>query len=161
MRRRRAMVPRLKKNFRPYAASCLFARAQASAGRARTYTVGIKVAGTPKPAMATSHIFRIMFVNQGKVYEVYARKVSHGELFGFIEIEELVFGERTSVVLDPSEERIKGEFAGVKRTFQPLHSILRVDEVKKQGVSKITLLEGGASVAQFALPVYAPPGEKK
>ncbi len=112
--------------------------------------------------MATSHIFRIMFVNQGKVYEVYARKVSHGELFGFIEIEELVFGERTSVVLDPSEERIKGEFAGVKRTFLPLHSVLRVDEVKKQGVSKITLLEGGSSVAQFPLPVYgAPPGEKK
>ena len=38
--------------------------------------------------MATSHIFRIMFVNQGKVYEVYARKVSHGELFGFIEVED-------------------------------------------------------------------------
>jgi hypothetical protein len=112
--------------------------------------------------MATSHIFRIMFVNQGKVYEVYARKVSHGELFGFIEIEELVFGERTSVVLDPSEERIKGEFAGVKRTFLPLHSVLRVDEVKKQGVSKISLLEGGSSVAQFTLPVYGvPPGEKK
>jgi hypothetical protein len=113
--------------------------------------------------MAASHIFRIMFVNQGKVYEVYARKVSHGELFGFIEVEELVFGERSSVVLDPSEERIKGEFAGVKRTFLPLHSILRVDEVKKQGVSKITLLEGGAAVAQFpSLSMYSsPPGEKK
>jgi hypothetical protein len=103
-----------------------------------------------------------MFVNQGKVYEVYARKVSHGELFGFIEIEELVFGERTSVVLDPSEERIKGEFAGVKRTFLPMHSVLRVDEVKKHGVSKITMLEGGASVSPFPLPVYSPPpGEKK
>jgi hypothetical protein len=103
-----------------------------------------------------------MFVNQGKVYEVYARKVSHGELFGFIEIEELVFGERGSVVLDPSEERIKSEFAGVKRTFLPMHSVLRVDEVKKQGVSKITVLEGGANVAQFPLPVYgAPPYDKK
>jgi hypothetical protein len=112
--------------------------------------------------MATSHIFRIMFVNQGKVYEVYARKVSHGELFGFIEVEELVFGERSSVVLDPAEERIKGEFAGVKRTFLPMHSVLRVDEVKKQGVSKITVLEGGASVAQFPLSMYpVPPGEKK
>jgi hypothetical protein len=112
--------------------------------------------------MATSHIFRIMFVNQGKVYEVYARKVSHGELFGFIEVEELLFGERSSVVLDPAEERIKGEFAGVKRTFLPMHSILRVDEVKKHGVSKITVLEGGASVAQFPLSMYtAPPGEKK
>ncbi|HEY7995968.1 MAG TPA: DUF1820 family protein [Steroidobacteraceae bacterium] len=112
--------------------------------------------------MATSHIFRIMFVNQGKVYEVYARKVTHGELFGFIEVEELVFGERSSVVLDPSEERVKGEFAGVKRTFLPMHSILRIDEVKKQGVSKITALEGGANVTQFPMPLYSvPPGDKK
>ena len=113
--------------------------------------------------MAASHIFRIMFVNQGKVYEIYARRVSHGELFGFVEVEELLFGERSSVVLDPTEERIKGEFAGVKRTFLPMHSILRVDEVKKHGVSKISVLEGGANVTQFpALPMYSsPPGEKK
>jgi len=112
--------------------------------------------------MATSHIFRIMFVNQGKVYEVYARRVSHGELFGFVEVEELMFGERSSVVLDPSEERIKGEFSGVKRTFLPMHSILRIAEVRKHGVSKITSLEGGANVAQFPMPMYSsPPGEKK
>ena len=121
-----------------------------------------KLAATPAQAMATSHIFRIMFVNQGKVYEVYARKVSHGELFGFIEVEELVFGERSSVVLDPGEERIKGEFAGVKRTYLPLHSVLRIDEVKKSGVSKITALEGGANVTQFPMPMYSTPsGEKK
>jgi hypothetical protein len=113
--------------------------------------------------MATSHIFRIMFVNQGKVYEIYARRVSHGELFGFIEVEELVFGERATVVVDPAEERIKGEFDGVKRTYLPLHSILRIDEVKKQGVSKITALEGGgANVSQFPVPMYsAPPPDKK
>jgi hypothetical protein len=113
--------------------------------------------------MAISHIFRIMFVNQGKVYEIYARRVSHGELFGFIEVEELVFGERATVVVDPAEERIKGEFDGVKRTYLPLHSILRIDEVKKQGVSKITALEGaGANVSQFPMPMYsAPPPDKK
>ncbi|HQW08535.1 MAG TPA: DUF1820 family protein [Steroidobacteraceae bacterium] len=106
--------------------------------------------------MATSHIFKVMFVNQGKVYEVYARKVHHGNLFGFIEIEEMVFGERSSVVLDPSEERIKGEFEGVKRSWLPLHSVLRIDEVKKQGVSKITAFEGG-NVTQFPGPIYSPP----
>lgn len=110
---------------------------------------------TPLP-MAASHIFKIMFVNQGKVYEIYARKVHHGNLFGFIEIEELVFGERSSVVVDPGEERVKGEFEGVKRTWLPLHSVLRIDEVKKQGVSKITALEGG-NVAQFPGPIYSPP----
>jgi len=109
--------------------------------------------------MASSHIFKIMFVNQGKVYEVYARKVGQGRLFGFIEVEELVFGERSTVVLDPGEERIKSEFTGVKCTMLPMHSILRIDEVKKQGVSKISALEGGGSVAQFPMGMYSPAGE--
>jgi hypothetical protein len=60
----------------------------------------------------------------------------HGSLLGFVEVEKLVFGERSSVVLDPGEERIKTEFAGVKRTYLPMHSVLRIDEVRKQGVSK-------------------------
>ncbi len=112
--------------------------------------------------MAASHIFRIMFVNQGKVYEIYARQVSHGDLFGFIEVEELLFGERSTVVLDPGEERIKSEFEGVKRTFLPMHSVLRIDEVKKQGMSKITAVEGGANVTQFPMPMYgSPPSDKK
>ncbi len=111
--------------------------------------------------MASSHIFKIMFVNQGKVYEVYARKVGQGRLFGFIEIEELVFGERSTVVLDPGEERIKSEFTGVKCTMLPMHSILRIDEVKKQGVSKISALEGGNNVAQFPVGMFQPTGDPK
>ena len=87
----------------------------------------------PHAKMATSHIFKVVFVNQGKVYEIYARKVSHGSLFGFIEVEELVFGERSAVVVDPSEEKVKAEFEGVKRTYLPLHSVLRVDEVRTAG----------------------------
>ena len=115
-------------------------------------------------SMASSHIFKIMFVNQGKVYEVYARKVSQGRLFGFIEVEELVFGERSTVVLDPGEERIKSEFMGVKCTMLPMHSILRIDEVKKQGQAKISALEGGSNVAQFPMGMFQPgaePGPKK
>ena len=114
-------------------------------------------------SMASSHIFKIMFVNQGKVYEVYARKVGQGRLFGFIEVEELVFGERTTVVLDPGEERIKSEFAGVKVTMLPMHSILRIDEVKKQGVSKVSDFEG-TNVSPFPMSMYTPasdPGTKK
>jgi len=108
--------------------------------------------------MAASHIFKIMFVNQGKVYEIYARKVAHGNLFGFIEVEELVFGERSTVVLDASDERVKTEFQDVKRTYLPLHSVLRIDEVKKQGVSKVSTFEG-SNVAQFPVPMYQPQGD--
>lgn len=105
--------------------------------------------------MASQHIYKILFVNQGKVYEIYARKVSHGSLFGFIEVEELVFGERGGVVVDPGEERIKTEFEGVKRSYLPMHSVLRIDEVSKRGVSKISQYDG--NVTPFPAPVYAPP----
>lgn len=109
----------------------------------------------------SKHIYKVQFVNQGKVYEIYARNVSHGGLLGFIEVEQLVFGERSTVVVDPAEEKIKTEFAGVKRCFIPLHAVVRIDEVEKQGVSKISNVEG--NVAQFPMPVYAPgsePGKK-
>ena len=104
--------------------------------------------------MSNKTLYKIIFVSQGQVYEVYAREVSHGGLFGFIEVEELVFGERTSVVVDPSEERIKSEFENVRRTYLPMHSIIRIDEVEKQGTSKITKAEG--NVTQFPMPIYTP-----
>ena len=97
-------------------------------------------------------------MNQGQVYEVYARRVDHGSMFGFVEIAEFVFGERTSVVVDPAEEKIKSEFANVERTFLPMHSVIRIDVVDKQGTSKISKLEG-SNVAQFPMPIYTP-GDK-
>lgn len=104
--------------------------------------------------MSAKHIYKVVFMNQGKVYEIYAGSVSHGNLFGFIEIEELIFGERARVVVDPSEEKIKSEFSGVKRTYIPMHAVIRIDEVEKQGVSKISNVEG--NVTQFPMPMYSP-----
>ena len=109
--------------------------------------------------MAASHIFKVVFANQGKVYEIYAKKVSHGALFGFVEVEELVFGEHTTVLVDAAEEKVKAEFEGVKRTYLPMHSVLRIDEVRKQGVSKVSALEG-SNVTQFPTPIYTPTDRK-
>lgn len=108
--------------------------------------------------MADKRLYKVVFMNRGEVYEMYAKSVGHGTLFGFVEIEELVFGERTTVVVDPSEEKIKAEFENVRRTYLPLHAIIRIDEVDKQGTSKITKLEG--NVTQFPMPMYTP-GDKK
>lgn len=103
-------------------------------------------------------IYRISFINQGKVYELYAKKVYQGELYGFVEIEGLIFGETTSVVIDPNEERLKAEFSGVDRTMVPMHAVIRIDQVKKQGQSKIIELDGNTNVAQF--PASMPPPGK-
>lgn len=109
--------------------------------------------------MSKENLFRIVFMSQGQVYEIYARGVDHGALFGFVEVEQLVFGERTSVVVDPSEEKIKSEFEHVIRTYLPMHSIIRIDEVEKQGSSKISKLEG--NVTQFPMPFYTPGDKSK
>ena len=110
--------------------------------------------------MTDKTIFKVIFMNQGQIYEIYARNVGHGAMFGFVEVEELVFGARSSVVVDPSEEKIKTEFTDVKRTYLPMHSIVRIDEVSKQGVSKISKAEGG-NITQFPVPVYTPGGGNK
>ena len=107
--------------------------------------------------MAKRHLYKIIFMNQGSVYEIYARSIGQGTMFGFIEVEELVFGERTTVVVDPSEERLKSEFETVKRTYIPMHAVIRIDEVEKQGASKISSLDGD-NVSQFPMPVYTPGG---
>jgi hypothetical protein len=104
--------------------------------------------------MSKKKIYKILFMSQGQVYEIYARHVGHGALFGFVEVEKLVFGARSSVLVDPSEEKIKSEFEGVTRTYLPMHSILRIDEVEKEGAGKISKIEG--NIAQFPVPVYSP-----
>jgi hypothetical protein len=82
-------------------------------------------------------IYRVIFSQEDKVYEIYAQFISEESLMGFIEIEELVFTEPSAVVVDPSEERLKIEFQGVKRSYIPMHMILRIDEMEKQGTAKI------------------------
>ncbi len=102
--------------------------------------------------MTRKNTYRVTFHNQGKVYEIYARKVNQGGLLGFVEIEDIVFGEKTTLVVDPSEEHLKSEFQGVKRTYIPMHAVVRIDEVEKTGQSKITDGAGrGEKVTPFPL----------
>ncbi len=99
-------------------------------------------------------LYKISFINQGKVFELFARSVYQGDLFGFIVVEDLLFGERGSLVVDPNEERLKGEFENVKRIFVPMHAVIRIDEVAKQGVAKIKEL--GENVTMFPTNLYQP-----
>ncbi len=103
-------------------------------------------------------VYKIVFLNEGKVYEIYAKNISHGELFGFVAVEGLLFGEKSTLVIDPSEESLQHEFAGVERTYIPLHSVVRIDEVAKRGVSKIYPAPASkGKVTQLPTPMYTPP----
>jgi len=107
--------------------------------------------------MPKKPIYKVIFHNQGKVYEIYAGNVHQGTMFSFIEVDKLIFGEKTTVVVDPSEENLKAEFRNVRRTYIPLHSIIRIDEVEKQGAGKVTEVSGKSdNIMPF--PVYTQGG---
>ena len=82
-------------------------------------------------------IYKVQFQNQGQIYELYAREVTQSNMYAFVEVADIIFGERSALLVDPSEERLKAEFGQVNRTFIPLHSVIRIDEVKKEGPNKI------------------------
>ncbi len=113
--------------------------------------------------MAAKQLFKIIFYNQGKIYEIFARKVIQRDMLGFVEIEDLVFDVNSKLVVDPSEERLREEFAEVTRSYIPLHAVIRIDEVKKQGQSKISALKdsGSSNVTAFPSSIHIPKGRDK
>ena len=106
--------------------------------------------------MSQQPTYKVIFYNQGQIFEIYARQIYQSDLYGFIEIEEVLFGERSQMLVDPSEEKLKSEFEGVKRSYLPMHSIVRIDEVTKEGIGKISEAKG--HVAPFPMPAFTPKG---
>ncbi len=103
-------------------------------------------------------IYKVVFLNLGQIYEIYARQIYQSDLYGFIEVEQLVFGERSGVLVDPVEEKLKTEFEGVKRSYIPMHAVVRIDEVSKEGVATITEAKGESNVSPFPMPAFTPKG---
>lgn len=101
--------------------------------------------------MQKNPIYRVIFINNAKTYEIYAQSVNASYLYGFIEVEKLLFNERTNLVVDPAEEKLQAEFQGVAKTNIPIHSIIRIDQVDKQGKAKITDAKNQV-VTPFPLP---------
>ena len=97
-------------------------------------------------------IYKVLFHSQGQVYEVYAHNIYQSDLYGFVEIEDYTFGNRSQMLIDPSEDRLRNEFEGVQRSFIPMHAIVRIDEVEEEGVAKISDSKG-EKVTPFPIPV--------
>ncbi|WP_317930989.1 DUF1820 family protein [Halioxenophilus sp. WMMB6] len=109
--------------------------------------------------MSNAPIYKVIFYNRSQVYEIFAKAIYQSEMYGFIEVEEFVFGERSQLLVDPGEEKLKTEFAGVKRSYIPLQAIIRIDEVEKTGTSKISEVKSTDKIAAFPFQGQVPQGD--
>ena len=106
------------------------------------------------------NIYKVVFINQHQIYEIYVKNVYQGELYGFVIVEDFVFGEKSAIVVDPTEEKLRVEFEGVNRSFIPVQRIIRIDQVKKRGTAKIAVFsKEGAEAANKISELY--PLDKK
>ena len=101
--------------------------------------------------MSNQPVYKIIFHNGKEIFEVFAKHIYQSDMWGFVEIEELLFGERSAILVDPGEEKLKSEFLGVKRSYIPMQSIVRIDEVEKQGSAKISEGSDSGKIAPFPL----------
>jgi hypothetical protein len=100
--------------------------------------------------MANQSVYKVIFHNNNQVFEVFARQIYQSDMWGFIEVEEFVFGERSQILVDPSEEKLKSEFSGVTRSYIPLQAIIRIDEVDKEGAAKISeVVSSDGNISRF------------
>jgi len=103
--------------------------------------------------MSSRPLYKITFLNHGKVYELYARRVGGSHLWGFNEIAELVFDVHDGLVVDPTEERLREEFGNTKVLHLPMQSIVRIEEVEKKGQPAIRdAATGEKVVTPFPMP---------
>ena len=107
--------------------------------------------------MKTKNVYKIIFIQLGEIYEVFAKKIYQSDMYGFIEVEEYIFNKDKQLVVDPSSEKLKSEFSMVKRSYIPINSIVRIDVVNETGEAKIK--ENRGQVSPFPLSIQ--PSNKK
>jgi hypothetical protein len=101
--------------------------------------------------MAGKALYKIIFLNHGKVYELFGENVTTSGLWGFVEVSNLVFETGEGIVVDPTEEKMRQEFSGAKVLHLPMQCVLRVEEVEKRGKCLIRDRESGEKVTPFPI----------
>jgi hypothetical protein len=96
-------------------------------------------------------LYRIAFLNHAKVYELFCSGVTSSHLWGFLEVTGLQFDEKDSLVIDPTEEKMRDEFEGVEVLHLPMQSVMRVEQVKQKGQAVIRDRESGEKVMPFPI----------
>ncbi|HKL50391.1 MAG TPA: DUF1820 family protein [Wenzhouxiangellaceae bacterium] len=99
-------------------------------------------------------MYKLVFFSHGKVYELFVEHVDSSHLYGFVEASGLIFDGDSKVVVDPTEERLRAEFADTDKLMLPMQSVIRIEQVKKRG--KCVIRDRGTGDKVTPLPLDGP-----
>ncbi len=94
-------------------------------------------------------MYKVIFQNQHKIYEIYAEHISMSSVFGFIEVSGFVFADEGHLLVDVAEEKLRAEFSGVQMSLIPMQAIFRIDQVEEKGSVKISELGQQGNIMPF------------
>ena len=62
--------------------------------------------------------------------ELYAEKVTNSDIFGFVEVSDIVFIDSSELIITPEDDKVRKIFKNITRTLIPLASVARIDEIQ-------------------------------
>ena len=67
--------------------------------------------------MAKKKTYKIIFIQLGEIYEIFAKQIYQSDMYGFIEVEEYIFKQNKQLVVDPTSEKLEKEFKSVGHRY--------------------------------------------
>ena len=87
--------------------------------------------------MKENSIYRVQFKTDSHYYDLYVRHVYPSDMPGFVCVEGFLFHDENQLLIDPRTEKLHAEFGEVRTAFIPYHQIIRIDQVEREGDSRI------------------------
>ncbi|MCA1926980.1 MAG: DUF1820 family protein [Calditerrivibrio sp.] len=74
--------------------------------------------------------YKIQFYDSKKeIFTLKAKSASPTSFLGLIEISEIIHKEESSILITPEDDKSRIEFKNVNKTYIPIGSIIRIDEI--------------------------------
>jgi len=75
-------------------------------------------------------LYKVIFVDEEKkIQTLHASVLNPSSFLGLIEVSDIVFIEQSDIIIAPDDGKLQAKFKNVERSYIPLNSIIRIDEV--------------------------------
>ena len=75
-------------------------------------------------------LYKVIFMDEEKkVQTLHASVLNPSSFLGLVEISDIVFIDESELIISPDDGKLKSKFKNVERSYIPLNSIIRIDEI--------------------------------